>query len=94
MLTERINDLMHMPLAELKALPRSGSYETVDDNGHRIQMVTWCDRLTDDKYRVVVSLHRMRLLGVSSVIAAEGFTIDEAGNVETIDPSVALALLS
>ncbi len=93
MLSERINDLMQMPIAEIKALPRSSSYETVDENGHHIQVVTWYEQLTDGKCRVVVSLHRMRWLGVSSVIAAEGFTIDEAGNVEKIDNSVALSLL-
>ena len=93
MLTKLVSDLMQMPIEKIKALPPSSSHETVDDKGRRIQIVTWCDRQADDKYRVVVSSHHMRWLGASSVVAAEGFIIDETGNVEKVDNSVVLALL-
>lgn len=93
MLSERLNELMSKPLAEIMALPATSAIDARDSAGHRLQCVTWCDRLSPDKYRVVVSLHRKRVLGFSSVVAAEGFIVDAAGKVERLQSTEARALL-
>lgn len=93
MLSERLDELMSKPLAEVMALPQTSAIDTRDGAGHRLQCVTWCDRLPQDKYRVVVSLHRKWFLGFSSVVAAEGFTLDAAGRIERLQSTEARALL-
>ena len=81
----QMNSLMRLPLSEIKALPKSGSTEMVDPEGRRFQIVTWCEQVTPDKYRIVVSLHRMHALGASSLTTAEGFTVDASGKVERLE---------
>jgi hypothetical protein len=73
-----------MPFSEIKALPASGSTELVEPEGHRFQITTWCEQVAPDEYRVVVSSHKMRALGASLLIAAEGFTIDSSGRIERL----------
>lgn len=81
----RMNSLMRMPLSEIRALPASSSTKEVDHEGRRFQLTTWCEQVAPDKYRVVVSLHRMHALGASSLSIAEGFTVDAAGKVERLE---------
>lgn len=82
--TDRVNSLMRMQLSEIKALPASGSTKVVDPEGQRFQITTWCEQVAPDKYRIIVSSHRMRALGTSLLTAAEGFTIDSSGMVERL----------
>lgn len=84
--TDQLNSLKRMPFSEIKTLPPSSSIETVDSEGRRFQVTTWCEQVAPDKYRVVVSLHQMHGLGTSTVSAAEGFTVDADGKVESLDP--------
>jgi hypothetical protein len=93
MLAGRLNELMGKPFSEIRALPKSSTADAKDDQGHRIQVVTWCDQLSPTMYRVIVSSHRSHGLGISSVLEADGFTIDEGGNVARIDEAEARALL-
>lgn len=93
MLEVRLNELMGKSLSEIRAMPQSSSVETIDDRGRPVEVVTWCDQVAQDKYRVVVSAHRRWILGFSSVVGAEGFIVDGGGTFERMASSQARAVL-
>lgn len=90
--TEQLDSLMWRPFSEIRRLPTSSGTETVDDDGCRSQLTTWCEQIEPDKYRIVVSLHRIHRLGASRVSAAEGFTIASDGTIDRLDPKEVLDL--
>ena len=93
MLAARLNDLKRKSFSELRRLPQSSSVDSKDDQGRRVQVVTWCDQISPVECRVVVSVHHVHGLGVSSVLEAEGFLIDQFGAITGIDEAEARALL-
>jgi hypothetical protein len=93
MLADNLKVLMAKSFAEVRSLPKSAAVDCTDERGRHVQLVTWCDQVSPTMYRVLVSMHRLHGLGVSSVVDAEGFTIDDVGHVELLDKAEALALL-
>lgn len=90
----RLQELMRLSFSEISELPESSSQDAVDEGGRRCQLVTWGERIGPDSFRVVVSLHRMRGLGVSSLHGARGFSISSCGTIEMLEPADAEKLFS
>lgn len=90
--TEQLNSIMEKSFSEIKGLPESSDQKFVDDKGRDSQLVTWCEQIGPDKYRVMVSHHIMHGLGTSSVDNAKGFTIDKDGRIEVLSPNEVLEL--
>jgi hypothetical protein len=83
--TEKLHSLMRKSFDEIKSLPESESNEIIKHEGHRFQVTTWCERLEPARYQVMVSIHRLHMLGASSLVTAKGFTIDASGKIELLD---------
>jgi hypothetical protein len=83
--TEKLNSLMRKSFDEIKTLPESESNETIKHEGHRFQVTTWCEQLEPARYQVMVSIHRLHILGASSLVTAKGFTIDASGKIELLN---------
>ena len=84
---DRLREMMRLPFAEIKALPESSSEDVVDGDGNLYQLVTWREQIGPESCRVVVSQHRVRRIGISSLCSARGFTITASGAVELLDPT-------
>lgn len=90
----RLRDLMQLPFAAIKELPEKSSLDVVDEDGNKWQLITWREHIGPDLYRVVVSLHRVRGLGFSSLHSARGFSISSGGTIEVLEPAEAEKLFS
>lgn len=89
----RIEELMRLSFAEVGELPASSSQDVMDDEGEKLQLVTWREQLAPDLHRVVVSQHKLHGLGFSSLRSARGFTISADGRIELLDPAETERLL-
>lgn len=86
---DRLQELMQLSFSQIRELPESSSLETVDKDGKKSQLVTWREQIGPESFRVVVSLHRERGLGVSSLRTARGFSISHNGIIRMLDAAEA-----
>lgn len=86
---DRLRELMRLSFSEIRALPESSAQDLVDEEGKKCQLVTWREQIGPESCRVVVSQHRMRGLGGSSLCSARGFTIHSSGAIEMLNPAEA-----
>jgi hypothetical protein len=91
---DRLQELMRLSFSEIRELPESSSQDVVDEDGKKCQLVTWREQLGPESCRVVVSLHRVRGLGISSLRSARGFSISSNGTIEMLEPTEAEKLFS
>jgi hypothetical protein len=91
---DRLQELMRLPFAAIRALPESSSLDVVDEDGKKFQLVTWRVQIGPESCRVVVSLHRVRGLGFSSLHSARGFSMSSNGTIEMLEPAEAEKLFS
>lgn len=91
---DRLEELMRLPFSKIRELPGSSSQDVVDKDGKKCQLVTWQEQIGPESCRVVVSLHRVRGLGSSSLHSALGFSISSDGTIEMLDAAEAEKLFS
>jgi hypothetical protein len=91
---DRLQELLRLSFAEIKELPESCSQDVVDEDGKECQLVTWRELIGPESCRVVVSLHRVRGLGFSSLHSVHGFSISSDGTIEMMDAAEAEQLFS
>lgn len=91
---DRLQELMRRPFAELSKLPDSSSLDVVDEDGKKCQLVTWREQTGPESCRVVVSLHMVCGLGLSSLRSARGFSISSNGTIEMLEPAEVEKLFS
>lgn len=82
---ECVQALMKLPFPEIQALPESSAQDAIDEEGKTCQLVTWREQIGPESYRIVVSQHRIRGPGVSSLCNVQGFTISSNGMIEMLD---------
>jgi hypothetical protein len=91
---DRLQELMRLPFSEIRELLESSSQDIVDEDGNKCQLVTWREQIGPESCRVVVSQHRVRRLGISSLHSARGFTISSNGTIEMLDSAEAEQMFS
>lgn len=91
---DRLQELMRMTFAELRGMPESSTLDVLDEDGKKCQLITWREQIGPESCRVVVSLHRVRGLGFSSLHSARGFSITSTGAIEILEPAEAEKLFS
>ncbi len=92
--SDRLRELMRLTFAELREMPESSTLEVVDEEGKKCQLITWREQIGPESCRIVVSLHRVRALGFSSLHSARGFSISSNGTIEMLEPAEAEKLFS
>lgn len=83
--TDQVRALMKLPTSEIRSLAKGTSTQIVDRSGQTFQCTTWCEEVAPGKHRIVVSRHRIHGLGVSTLDAIDGFTIDASGKIDCLD---------
>jgi hypothetical protein len=91
---DRLQELMRLTFAEIREMPESSTLDVVDEEGKKCQLVTWREQIGSESCRIVVSLHRVRGLGFSSLHSARGFFISSKGTIEMLEPAEAEKLFS
>lgn len=91
---DRLQELMRLTFAEIRGMPESSTLDVVDEEGKKCQLVTWREQIGPESVRIVVSLHRVRGLGFSSLQSARGFCINSSGTIEMLEPTEAEKLFS
>ena len=91
---DRLQELMRLTFSEIREMPESSTLDVVDEEGKKCQLVTWREQVGPESCRVVVSLHRVRSLGFSSLHSARGFSISSNGTIEMLEPAEAEKLFS
>jgi hypothetical protein len=91
---DRLQELMRLTFVEIREMPESSTLDVVDEEGKKCQLVTWREQLGPESCRIVVSLHRVRGLGFSSLHSARGFSISSNGTIEMLEPAEAEKLFS
>jgi hypothetical protein len=86
---DRLQELTRLTFAEIKEMPESSTLDVVDEEGKRCQLVTWREQIGPESCRILVSLHRVRGLGFSSLHSACGFSISSSGTIEMLEPAEA-----
>ena len=86
---DRVEELMRLPLPEIRTLPERFTQDALDEEGRKCQLVTWREQVGPDSWRIVVSQHRLHGLGISSLHSVSGFVVDSSGMIKMLDPAEA-----
>lgn len=82
---DELQCLLRLSYPEIQALPESSARNLRDENDKAIQVIVWREQISPDTCRVLVSEHRRRWLGISSLNRAVGFIIESGGATEMLD---------